>query len=262
MMKKITVAGLVLAVLLVVSCCSVYDPDTEPPAMPRGVISITGDECVYLQWYPNSEHDLAGYCVYRSYEPVGYFEHIETVYTPYFVDYYVTNGVTYYYAVSAFDEEGNESELSEDLVYDTPRPEGTVTLWNFLSDPHHAGFDFSTESVLHYESSHTDIYYEQDTTYDIHYMNCTDGTDIQDFGYCDDLDDINYSPEYGWSALGWVELIPGHGYVVWTWDDHYAKFRVTELGDGWCRLDWAYQVDEGNRELAPPPLSRKEETLK
>ncbi|MCK4395904.1 hypothetical protein KAW96_04830 [candidate division WOR-3 bacterium] len=244
---------MLLITLLFVSCCRICGPDTEPPAVPRGVISITGDERIYIQWYPNSEKDLAGYNVYRGYSAVGYFDLIETVSTEYFVDYYVTNGVTYYYAVSAFDEAGNESDLSPDLVYDTPRPEGTDMLRNYLTDPNESGFDFSMESVIHYDNSHTDIYYEYDTTYGVHYMNCADGTDIQDFGYTDDLDDINYAPEQGWSYLGWVELIVGHGYIVWTRDDHFAKFRIIELGNGWCKFDWAYQVDKGNRELALPP---------
>ena len=245
---------MLLITLLFVSCCRICGPDTEPPAVPRGVISITGDERIYLQWYPNSEKDLAGYNVYRGYSAVGYFDLIETVSTEYFVDYYVTNGVTYYYAVSAFDEAGNESDLSPDLVYDTPRPEGTDMLRNYLTDPNESGFDFSMESVIHYDNSHTDIYYEYDTTYGVHYMNCADdSTDIQDFGYTDDLDDINYAPEQGWSYLGWVELIVGHGYIVWTRDDHFAKFRIIELGNGWCKFDWAYQVDKGNRELALPP---------
>jgi len=246
-------AMMLLITTLSVSCCKICCPDSEPPAVPRGVTSITGDERVYLQWYPNNEDDLEGYNVYRGYSAVGYYDLIETVSTEYFVDYYVSNGNTYYYAVSAFDVAGNESDLSYDLVYDTPRPEGTDMLESYLTDPNDAGFDFSTEDVLHYENSHTDIYYEYDETYEIHYMNCADMTDIQDFGYTDDIDDINYAPEQGWSYLGWVELILGHGYIVWTRDDHYAKFRITELDNGWCRFDWAYQVDEGNGELVFPP---------
>jgi len=250
-----------IVIPLFVSCCKVCCPDEEPPAVPRGVASITGDEEIYLQWYPNSEKDLAGYNVYRAYTATGYFDLIETVSTPYFVDYYVTNGVTYYYAVSAFDDAENESELSGDLVYDTPRPEGSDMLKNYLTDSLYSGFDFSTESVLSYDDSHTDIYYEYDTLYKINYMNCADGTDIQDFGYTDGLDDINYAPEQGWSSLGWVELIEGHGYIVWTRDYHFAKFRVTELGTGWCSFDWAYQVDEGNRELSPPGVKNENNNL-
>jgi len=242
---------------LFISGCRVCEPDMQPPAVPRGVTSITGDGEIYIQWYPNNEEDLAGYNVYRGAAPDGYFDLIATVYSAYFVDYNVNNGVTYYYAVSAFDDAENESDLSSDLVYDTPRPEGSVTLENYITEPLNSGFDFSQEVVLSYDDSHTDIYFEYDTLYNISYMNCADGTDIQDFGYTDGLDDINYAPQEGWSQLGWVELIAGHGYIVWTRDDHYAKFRVAGLGDGWCKLDWAYQVDGGNRELTPPDLEKQ-----
>jgi hypothetical protein len=257
-MRKLKGIFAVFLLMSCVSCCCVYGPDTEPPAVPRGVTSITGDEAIYLQWYPNQERDLAGYNVYRGFSAEGFFDLIATVSTPYFVDYCVTNGHTYFYAISAFDEDGNESDLSPDLVYDTPRPEGTDELWNYLTDPYEAGFDFSSEDVCHYNSSHTDIYYEYDDEYDIHYMNCASGTDIQDFGYCDDIDDINYAPPQGWSSLGWVEVILGHGYIVWTRDDHYAKFRVIDVGNGWCCFDWAYQVDQGNGELMPPPPINEE----
>jgi len=257
-MKYVVV--LLISVLLM-SCCKICEPDTEPPAVPRGVTSITGDDAVYLQWYPNNEKDLAGYNVYRGYFAEGYFDLIGTVSTPYFVDYNVTNGVTYYYAVSAFDENENESDLSPDLVYDTPRPEGSAMLKSYITDPLEAGFDFSTEGVLPYDDSHTDIYFEYDTLYQIYYMNCADGTDIQDFGYTDDIDDINYAPEQGWSQLGWVELILGHGYIVCTRVVEKEKFRITELDDGWCKFDWAYQLDKGNKELAPPGIKNENNNL-
>ena len=42
------------------------DTDDEPPAAPRGVRTITGDEQVVIEWYPNGEYDLAGYTVWRG----------------------------------------------------------------------------------------------------------------------------------------------------------------------------------------------------
>ena len=42
------------------------ESDTEPPAIPRGVVSITGNERVTVEWFPNGEQDLAGYKVWRS----------------------------------------------------------------------------------------------------------------------------------------------------------------------------------------------------
>jgi hypothetical protein len=47
-------------------------------------------------------------------------------------------------------------------------------------------------------------------------------------------------------------LVEGHVYVVWTWDDHYAKVRVVSISPNSVVLDWAYQVDRGNPELRVP----------
>jgi hypothetical protein len=74
-------------------------------------------------------------------------------------------------------------------------------------------------------------------------------TDIQDMGWASNLDAIDFAPSAGWSPSGTVELIPGHCYVVWTRDDHYAKFRVTSLSSTAVVFDWAYQTDPANGEL-------------
>ena len=81
-----------------------------------------------------------------------------------------------------------------------------------------------------------------------------DQTDIQDFGYTNSLDDVNWSPLEGWSKIRRVEVILGHSYIIWTAYDHYAKLRVGEIvGDTKIYFDWAYQIDRGNQELAPRP---------
>ena len=80
-------------------------------------------------------------------------------------------------------------------------------------------------------------------------------TDIQDAGYATTLDAVDWAPNSGWSPTGTVELIVGHCYVVWTRDNNYAKFRVTDLRPGGSgtparvTFDWAYQTAQGNPEL-------------
>lgn len=245
-MKKWFITCLLLGMIFIYGCVT----DNTPPVVPVGLTSITGDGCVYLYWYPNQESDLAYYSIYRSEVPDGFYAEIGISTNAIFVDQDVINGETYYYCVSAYDEDGNESGLSE-VVYDTPRPEGKgVVLWDYRTYPNDAGFDFSGEEVQRYNNTLTDIYFEYDRDYGIHYMNVANNdTRIQDFGYTDHLDDVNYAPQQGWSNLGWVELILGHSYIVETWNNHYAKFRVTWLGAGSVKFDWAYQVDEGNPEL-------------
>jgi hypothetical protein len=80
-------------------------------------------------------------------------------------------------------------------------------------------------------------------------MDVWDDTDIQDMGYTTGLDDILIAPADGWSPTKDVRLIKGHTYIVWTWDDHYAKFRVYDITADHVILDWAYQLVAKNPNL-------------
>lgn len=249
-MNKLVLAALCL---LMIGCYEevVYAPDVEAPAVPRGVNSITGDEEILLSWYPNAESDLAGYRVYRSFSESGEYYRIASTPAVHFVDRDVSNGRTYYYAVSAYDVNGNESDLSYDVVFDTPRPEGRgVRLFDFNLVPSAAGYDFASFRTQHYQSANTDIYFEYHTPSGGMFINVANAqTDIQDFGFTEALDDVGYAPQDGWSPLGYVECIAGHTYVIWTDDDHYAKIRIVTVNPEFVEFDWAYQTAIGNREL-------------
>ena len=157
------------------------------------------------------------------------------------------------HAITAFDCNGNESDLSYELVYDTPRPEGyNEKIFDYTDYPHYAGWNFSGYSVVPYDHPACDFYYGYDYVNEAFYFYIgRPGGLIQDFGYTESLDEITYAPEDGWSTTGIVEAIEGHTYIVWTWDNHFAKFRVTTLGSYYVIFDWAYQVDSGNPELSP-----------
>ena len=252
-MKKILSLSVIVVPLLMLlgceeeNCC--FRPDFTPPAVPRGVISVTGDGEVYLYWYPNTEHDLAGYNIYFGYEAEGYYTLIGSTPSANFVDRDVTNGETYFYAVSAYDYHGNESELSLDLVFDTPRPEGWGgRLWDFHSFPYDAGYNFATQLVVPYTDRRADIFFEMDKGIPFMWRG-NDNTDLQDFGYTNSIDDVDYAPEFGWIKMDWLELVIGHTYIVWTADNYFAKFRITEIGSNSITFDWAYQIDRGNPEL-------------
>ena len=251
--SKILLYLLIIGSLLVLSTsCSYEGADNEPPAVPRGLRSITGDEEVMLVWYENTEPDLAGYRIYRSLTPTGYYYEIGETNFDYFLDYGLINGQTYYYAVLAFDINGNESDLSYEIVYDTPRPEGyNDKVFDYYDYPDYAGWNFSAYSVVSYDHPACDFYYGYDDYLEAPYFYVgRPGGDIQDFGYTESLDEITYAPQNGWSSTGIVEVIIGHTYIFWTWDNHYAKFRVTAIGPNYVVFDWAYQVDPGNPELA------------
>lgn len=232
----------------------VSEADTTAPGVPRGVSSITGDREVKLVWLGSTEEDLSGYVVYRDDNADGNFTELDDItvneyrsqWT--FVDRNVQNSQTYDYAVSAYDYEGNESELSYEDVFDTPRPAGYNVFVDASTDL--SGFDFSARSRVSSTSDNADILFTFDENLGTLFVEAAHGDDdVQDFGYTESLDDLDWAPEEGWSAVGWCELILGHSYIIWTSDNRYAKFRVIEIGDTWLRFDWAHQEDEGNPEL-------------
>jgi hypothetical protein len=240
------------AILVLISCC--YEGcDNEPPSVPRGVHSITGDQEVMLIWYENTEPDLAGYRIYRSSTAGGYYYAIGETNLDYFLDFGLINGQTYFYAITAFDYNDNESDLSYELVYDTPRPEGyNEQIFDYHEYPDYAGWDFSSYSIIPYNHPYCDFYFSTIDDASYLYTGRTD-TWIQDYGYTQSLDEITYAPEYGWSTTGIVEAILGHTYILWTWDNHFAKVRLVEIGSDYIIFDWAYQTDPGNPELVIGP---------
>jgi len=239
--------------------------DLNPPAAPRGLYTVTGDQTVELNWLENTERDVAGYRIYLApcasgsacpYERIG-----STGGTTFTADG-LANGVTRYYAVAAYDFAGNESDLTYETIFDTPRPAGVgARLSSYVSAPSGGGWDFSVARVRAWDDPATDVYYGHSGTTLLMFGrdDATSQTDIQDAGYATTLDAVDFAPNGGWSPTGTAELIQGHCYVVWTRDNHYAKFRVTRLiaqpsGPPVVEFDWAYQVDTGNPELRARPV--------
>lgn len=247
-------AGL-LAVSLGVTGCEelVVDSGCNRAHAPVDLYSVTGDGEVIVYWTRVEPRNVDSYVVYRSSSPDGPFVEQGHSRRDYFVDDRVTNGRTYYYAVSAVDECGYETELSRDLAYDTPRPEGAgATIFDANGDNwRRSGWEFDDYRAVSWDYALADIYFIR-----------VDGTallvaadlqtDIQDAGYAG-FDDVSWAPTEGWSPSGTAEVIPGHVYIVWTRDNHFAKVRARSLSGGSLVFDWAYQIDTGNPELAPRP---------
>ncbi|HCV43643.1 MAG TPA: hypothetical protein DGH68_09180 [Bacteroidetes bacterium] len=247
---KATILLFVLSPLLFVGCENVAAPDFVPPAPPSGLYTETGDNFIELLWNVNFEADVAGYNVFASATYNGRYELIGSTHSPHFNDTGARNGSTYYYAVTAYDYNGNESDLSRDVVYDVPRPEGyNIILTNYRQAPSNAGYDFSEYTVRAFNDHYTDMYFEYYNGE--YYMNVATDTDIQDVGPTSSLLELRQAPTAGWSSTHDVRLRVGHTYVVWTWDDHYAKFRVTGLSSGRVVFDWAYQLQVSNPMLRP-----------
>ena len=231
-----------------------YIDDSEPPAVPRGVRTITGDGYIRIEWYPNGEFDLAGYIVWRR-ENNRDIEAIADISggTTYYTDRDVRNGRTYYYFVSAYDSGRNDSARSPENAWDTPRPEGrNITLDDYQLAPDRSGFDFSHphKGTIAWDDRTTDIYFGLDTARNITYLYSDNDTAMQDLGYHENFDDVDVVPEFGYTTL-FVELIEGHIYAFYTSDGNFAKIHVRKLFDDAVIFDWAYQTDPENIQLAP-----------
>ena len=262
--RMLTVFLLMISLLWNLGCDSddSIELDTEPPAIPRGVVSITGNGQVTIEWFPNGERDLAGYKIWRSRDNED-FDFLAEVSSGTFryVDRDVRNGTTYYYAVTAFDHDDNESDLSPEEISDTPRPSGNnVTLNDFNLFPGRSGFDFSQpeRGAIAWDLPSTDVYFGLDTVVNVRYLYSDNLTEMQDMGYHESFDAVDASPARGFTTE-FVELLEGHVYVLYTPDGNYAKIHVIAVSDNSVTFDWAYQIDPDNPELAPPlhPENRK-----
>jgi hypothetical protein len=254
MLAKGTIAAAFAALLITMGC---HDNSSRvvaldlPPHRVDGVYSVTGDQVVTVYWRANQEDDIDHYKIYRNTSATGTFTLIGTSTGTSYADHAVVNGSTYFYAVSAVDRAGQESaELSIENVFDTPRPEGFgVTLANDRVNAALSGWDFSAMSRLASTDPAADMYYDADVPGGHYLVFAASGTSIQDAGYVA-LIDVNFAPPTGWSADGVVEAIAGHSYIVLTRAGHYAKFSVVSRDGNGLVMDWAYQIDPGNPELA------------
>jgi hypothetical protein len=247
------------ASFIILGCDKELDIDTTPPPPPQGIRTISLDNAVELQWLASQAEDVKGYKVWVSDQYDGRYTLIASVSATQLVDYGAVNGVTYYYAVSAYDFNDNESALSKEVVYDTPRPEGYgVALFDYQISPHVAGYDFSQYTILGYDDKNTDFFFENSNGR--FFIIVWNDSEIQDMGYTESLDEISASPVQGWAPSKSAEAIVGHTYIIRTWNEHYAKVRVKEVGVSRLVFDWAYQTTEKNPELRiirPSPPERK-----
>lgn len=258
-MKRILLVPVIFLSLLFISCDEVYDPfDDRAPAPPRNVESVTGDNLVDIYWDESSERDVEGYRVYYSFDNKEFTainKKWDLIRNNSYTDYEAHNGELIYYAVTAVDYNGNESDLSREVVYSTPRPEGfNYSLHNIDSNPDFAGFDFSSEKTVKFEEG--DFFFEIEEGKP--YLDVWEDSDIQDMGATNSIHDIRVSPLSGWSSntvtingfkAKYVEAKEKHTYVINTWDNHYAKVRIVRITDGRVFYDWAYQSAPRNMDL-------------
>jgi hypothetical protein len=257
-MKKYYILFLILP--LIFGCQIVDTLDDTPPAPPTGLNVLNGDNRVDLSWNPNRESDLAGYNVYYSDSYNGAYTLLASTTNDYYVDYEAVNGVKTYYAVTAYDYNGNESELSYDLAFATPRPEGfNELIYDYNNYPNNSGFSFTTYSAVPYNDNSTDFFFENyNGTY---YLDVYEDTEIEDMGLTNDIYDIPYAPDGGWFSTHDAIAIKGHTYVIWTFDNRYAKVRIKNIQDDRLTFDWAFQLVKGEKQLKSIPKTMQERKL-
>jgi len=260
-MKNIILTAALLLSALLLSSCNVNDSnyydDFTPPSPPSGIQVLNGDNRVDIYWNPNRESDVAGYNVYYNYTYEGKYTLIGSATGTHFADIEAVNGNKYYYAVAAYDYNGNESELSYDVIYSTPRPEGFNQAVNdYRSFPNSGGFSFFDYKVVPYDDQYADFFFEnyQGTFY----LDVWNDTDIQDMGYTTDIYDIAYAPTSGWSTTKDAIAMVGHTYVIWTLDNHFAKIRVKNITSERIVFDWTFQLVKGETQLKPSLKDRSE----
>lgn len=101
--------------------------DTTPPEAPSGLAATSSDAEVGVEWEPSEAADLDGYNLYRDTTSISSLGERMPVNGSTLVaetalaDTDVDNGTTYYYRVTAVDENGNESGGSSEVTA-TPFP--------------------------------------------------------------------------------------------------------------------------------------------
>jgi hypothetical protein len=86
------------------------------PAAPTGLAATAGNGSASLNWNDNSEIDMNGYNVYRSTTQGSAYVKLNSslLTSSDYLDNGLTNGMTYYYVVTAVDDANNESGYSNE----------------------------------------------------------------------------------------------------------------------------------------------------
>ena len=132
-----------------------------PIAIPAGLSVTAGDTKNILSWTANTEANLVGYKIYggTTSAPTTLITTVSsgTVFT----HTGLTNGITYYYRISAIDDQGTESEKTSD-VSAIPKASQLIT-FNALSNVSYGAADFdpaataSSSLTVSYQSSNTAV---------------------------------------------------------------------------------------------------------
>jgi fibronectin type 3 domain-containing protein len=120
----------------------VHVPQPVPPPVPAQVQVVALDDAAYVRWGANarSAADFSHYRVWLLHEGVHHL--LGETDSEGFLDLLAQNGVTYTYAVTSVDDQGHESQPSQQAS-GTPRPDfHHEWLYDFFDLPASSGFRF------------------------------------------------------------------------------------------------------------------------
>jgi len=255
------------------SSVQVYVPVRTPPPVPTATEVIALDGATYFIWGANarSAGDFSHYRVYQDASGTSYL--LGETDSEGFLDQLAANGTTYSYFVTSVDTDGHESAGSASAS-GTPRPDFTAEfMYDHFADPTMSGFRFQQDesTVAVGDGSLSDNHFRLETDVNGWWLVPMNGTAVYDAGFTTALRcgvgadascvDVAVAPSSGYTAAD-VPLAVESSYVLRVIGDdlltHYGIIRVTHLGfdqnsDAIMIFDWAYQLQAGNRNLAPEP---------
>jgi GH35 family endo-1,4-beta-xylanase len=120
-------------------------PDTAPAA-PTGLIATAGSKSISLAWNNNTEADMNGYNAYRSTTQGGGYAKLNSslLTSANYTDSGLTNGVPYYYVVTAVDKANHESSHSSEATV-TPAYQNCA---DAIADGHHLDSDLNGDCYV------------------------------------------------------------------------------------------------------------------
>ncbi len=144
-----------------------YNTTKVAPNAPSGLTALADSAQVTLRWSANDPAKLHKYNIYRgtSTPAMTLIDSLVAASPPdtVYVDDGLTNGQTYYYAISAVDSTGRESEKSKEVISTPNRYHeqlAELLLTNaFYAPENDAGYPFST---YYYDVKHQSLYLAQD----------------------------------------------------------------------------------------------------
>jgi hypothetical protein len=255
------------------SSVQVFVPTPTPPPVPATTEVVALDGAAYFIWGVDAR-TATDFSHYRVYQDAGGTSYLlgETD-SEGFLDLLAANGTTYAYFVTAIDTDGHESAGSASAS-GTPRPDFTAEfMHDYFAEATLSGFRFQEDETAAAvgDGDATDNHFRLETDVDGWWLVPQSGSVVYDAGFTTALKcgvgsdagcvDVPVAPSTGYTGAD-VNLAVESSYVLRVVGDdglmRYGVIRVTHLGydqnaDPIMIFDWAYQIQAGNRSLAPQP---------